>query len=314
MADANSPSASWDSGHARTDDGLLIHWRSIGQGPPVVMCNGVGVSTFFWKYLADDLLRDHHVVLWDYRGHGRSDRRVDLDTTDVSIRRHARDLMDVLDATGVDQPAVLIGHSMGCQVALEAWRVDAARVGGLVLALGSAGRTLHTFAGFSGSPRIFKQIRRAIEAAGPRVNQLNRVVLRSPIAWEFARRMALVDPYYTLREDLSPYLEHLSSMDLRLFLKCVLEIDEHDAWPELPNIDCPALVIAAERDAFTPIHCSREIAQTLPDAELFVLADGSHAALVEQPETFNHRIRRFLTERTHQPAPETAPAPPARGA
>lgn len=297
-----TPAAAPDSGHARTDDGLLIHWRTIGQGRPVVLCNGVGVSTFFWKYLVDALLGEHQLVLWDYRGHGRSDRRVDLETTDVSVHRHARDLICVLDAAGITEPAVLIGHSMGCQVALETWRIDAPRVAGLVLALGSAGRTLHTFAGYSGSPRIFRRIRQAIEAAGPRVNQLTRVALRSPIAWEFARRMALVDPYYTLREDLSPYLDHLSTMDMRLFLKCVLEIDEHDAWPALPHIDVPVLVIAAEKDAFTPISCSREIADTLPDAELFILADGSHAALVEQPETFNHRIQRFLRER-FSPAP-----------
>ncbi len=289
------------SGHARTDDGMLIHWRSIGSGPPLVLCNGVGVSTFFWKYLADKLMDRNQVILWDYRGHGRSDRRVDPQTGDVSVRRHARDLLAVLDAAGIDQPAVLIGHSMGCQVALETWVLAPERVAGMVLALGSAGRTLHTFGGYAGSARIFRGVHRVIQAAGPRVNQLTRIVLGSPLAWEFARRLALVDPYYTLREDLTPYLQHLSSMDMRLFLRCVLEVDIHDAWPALPNIQVPVLVIAAERDAFTPISCSREIADTLPDADLFILADGSHAALIEQPETFNHRIERFLSEKFPSP-------------
>jgi pimeloyl-ACP methyl ester carboxylesterase len=285
------------TGHARTDDGLSLHWRSTGEGRPVVLCNGVGVSTFFWRYLADDLRRDHRVILWDYRGHGRSDRRIRPGETDLSVRRHARDLLAVLDAAGVTEPAILVGHSMGCQVALEAWRLDAARVAGLVLALGSAGRTLHTFGGWSGSAAVFRAIARAVERVGPRINQLNRLTLRSPVAWEVARRMALVDPYYTLREDLTPYLEHLASMDMRVFVRCVLEVDEHDAWPALPEMHVPALVIAAERDAFTPIACARDVARRLPDAELFVLADGSHAALVEQPETFNHRIRRFLATR-----------------
>ena len=35
----------------------------------------------------------------------------------------------------------------------------------------------------------------------------------------------------------------------------------------------------------------------IPDAELTVLAEGSHAAIVEHPETINLRIERFLRER-----------------
>ena len=43
--------------------------------------------------------------------------------------------------------------------------------------------------------------------------------------------------------------------------------------------------------------CSEKVARTAPGAELMVLADASHAALIEQPETINHRVERFLRER-----------------
>ncbi len=43
--------------------------------------------------------------------------------------------------------------------------------------------------------------------------------------------------------------------------------------------------------------CSEKMVEDTPDAELLVLADASHAALIEQPETINHRIERFIAER-----------------
>ncbi|HCH61690.1 MAG TPA: hypothetical protein DFR83_02720, partial [Deltaproteobacteria bacterium] len=56
------------------------------------------------------------------------------------------------------------------------------------------------------------------------------------------------------------------------------------------------LVVAAEKDTFTPISCSRQMADDLPRGELFVLADASHAALIEQPETIGYRLSRFIQE------------------
>ena len=285
------------TGYVRTDDGEQLHWRRVGEGPPVVLCNGVGVSTFFWKYLVADLRRDHSVLVWDYRGHGRSARVRDPLATDMRVERHADDCALVMAAAGVAEPAVVIGHSMGCQVALELRRRHPQRVGALVLALGTAGRALETFFDWSGSPRMFQAMRDLVFAVGAPINLLLRPLLESPLAWQVATRARLVDPYYTRREDLTRYLAHLSSLDQRMFWTSVLSLQQHDAWGTLPTLGCPLLVIAAERDDFTPMWCSEKMVALTPGAELMVLAGGSHAALVEQPENLNHRIRRFIEER-----------------
>ena len=41
------------TGFATATDGVHLYWRSIGTGPTLVCCNGVGVSIFFWKYLVE---------------------------------------------------------------------------------------------------------------------------------------------------------------------------------------------------------------------------------------------------------------------
>ena len=284
------------SGYATTENNIQLHWRVVGEGPPIVCCNGVGVSTFFWKYIIEHYQETHSVLLWDYRGHGLSQRGLDPYTTDMSVTRHAQDLLIVLDAAFPDSPEqyVLIGHSMGCQVILETYRLLQEKISHLVLLLGTAGNALSTFGNFSYSPLVFRAIRRLLLTVGPRANHLSRPLLSSPIAWPFAHKFALIDPLYTQKEDFTPYLDHMATMDTLLFIQAVWSLQEHSAWELLPDIQCPTLVFAAEKDTFTPIDCSQKITNTIPNATLVHLSDASHAALIEQPEIINYRLDQFL--------------------
>lgn len=282
------------SGFAETPDGLRLYWHATGRGPALVCCNGLGVSTFFWKYVVEQLSDRYQVVVWDYRGHGRSDRP-DPDVVDLSVPTFARDLGLVLDAAGVDEH-ILLGHSMGCQLALERYHQHPEGVRGLVLLLGGPGRVLSNFGDNPRSPQIFKVLHLLVESMGDRVNRLVRAAMRSPLAWPVTRGLSFVDPLYTSREDFQPYLDHLGSLDFRLFMRLVSEAQKHDARPYLGQIQVPTLVVAAERDDFFPLWVMKDMAGRIPGASLLVLADGSHAAIIEQPRTINHRLERFLRE------------------
>ena len=281
------------AGFVRAEDGLRLHWRSVGEGPAIVCCNGVGVSTFFWRYVVHHFRDRYRVVLWDYPGHGRSERVASPQDTDVSIARLSRDLRSVLDAAEVEK-ATLIGHSMGCQVLFEAMRTYPERANGLVPMLGTAGLALETFFDWSGSPQMFRGLHRLIYGSRGAMNPLTRPLLLGPFSWEFARRFALVDPDRAAPEDMKPYLEHLGELDLRLFIEMVLETGKHDAWDLLPSIDVPVLVVSAERDKFTPQRLSKKMVDALPDASMLVLKNGSHAAIIEQPDEINTALEAFL--------------------
>lgn len=285
------------TGTAVAGDGVKLAWRSIGSGPAIVCNNGVGVSTFFWHYTRHQFSGRFTVLTWDYRGHGASDPVPDPVAGEVGIEQHARDLVAVLDDAKIDR-ALFCGHSMGCQVALEAYRHAPERFFGMVLILGTAGRALETFMGNSSSPRYFRLAGRIVARLGERTHSLVRPLLRSPFAWTFAQRTKLVDPLYASHDDMGPYMEHLATLDMRMFIRTVLSMQDHDAWEVLPKVTVPVLIVGAERDAFTPISLSEKMAHEIPGAELFVLADASHAAIIEQPENINHRIERFIKQRT----------------
>jgi len=162
---------------------------------------------------------------------------------------------------------------------------------------GTFGRPLDTFLDYPGSRRFFEVIQRLARITGPAGAKALLPLYSSPLAFEISRRTGLVDRYYCARQDLEVYLEHLSQMDTRVFLRMVDAIKDHDMESFLPRVHVPTLIFAGENDLFTPLHRSRAMAAAIPDAEMMVLAEGSHAAIVEHPETINLRIDRFLEER-----------------
>jgi pimeloyl-ACP methyl ester carboxylesterase len=208
----------------------------------------------------------------------------------------AEDMARVMDASRVDQ-AILLGHSMGCQVILEFYRLFPDRVLGLVPMLGAYGKPANTFL----HPRVGETFYRVAYALGTRatdaVNFAAQVGLRSRVAWPFARWTGLVHADLANRSDLEPYLDHLARLDFRVFFEMVRAAQEHDAGPLLSEIRAPTLVVAGERDLFTPRQLSLEMAQRIPNAELLEIPRGSHAALIEQPELINLRLEKFIRER-----------------
>jgi pimeloyl-ACP methyl ester carboxylesterase len=278
------------------DSGFQLYWRSAGSGPAIVCCNGLGVGTFFWKYIVAHFQDRFRVVIWDYVGHGESEKPDSVDQVDTTMLSFARDLDRIRTELDLG-PMVLLGHSMGCQVILEYALQYPENVAGVVPILGTAGRVLDTFNDTPLSYYMFKVIRRLANHTGAGFQEVFRRVVGSGIAWQFALKSRQLDPLYATKEDFGPYLEHLAEFDLKLFLALVWDAHCHDLFPRLPMLRVPTLVIAGENDKFTPLWTSRKMAKTIPDAELMILAKGSHAALIEQPEYINHRLDRFLATR-----------------
>lgn len=279
-------------GFASAADGTRLFWGVRGEGTPVVLNDGIGCDGFAWKYLQPHLASEHRVVHWHYRAHGRSGLPVDPGRIDVPA--HARDLLSVLDAHEIDS-AVLVGHSMGTQVSLEAFRLAPDRVRGLILVCGSYGKVTATFHGSD----VLKQVLPSILDAVERRRGLARALwgrIPPKLAFHMAKLSKEVDSLTIREEDFRPYMEHVASMDPQLFLAMLRYAGEHTAEDILERVDVPTLVVAAERDTFTPAALAEHMADAIPNAELFMLRGASHAAPVEQPVAIQLRIDKFFRE------------------
>jgi len=281
-------------GFATTDDGLELFYRSLGDGDPaLVCCNGVGVSTFFWEYVATHFAPERRVVVWDYRGHGRSsvprqDQRLD-------IPRCALDLGTVIEALQLQRP-VILGHSMGTQVALEHYRQAPDNISGLVSVLGTYGHPLDTFNNMGASSKLFDVLLHLSEHYPRSVNAICKFLVSLPGGFGFASTLKMVDGNRLSPHDLLQYQRHLAYIGFPFFFRMVRQVGEHTAEDLLEHIAVPFLVVAAEMDAFTPAHLSQQMADRVSNSRLIWLEGASHAGIVEQPELINEALESFLTE------------------
>jgi pimeloyl-ACP methyl ester carboxylesterase len=258
----------------------------------VLLCDGIGCDGYVWRHLRDDL-GERNCVHPHYRGHGRTPPP--NDPARVTVEDLADDVACVLDDAGVDR-AVLIGHSMGVQVALETYRRHAARVAGLVLVCGASSHPLRTFRGSATLEAWLPTIQKWIHRVPGVINRVTRAVLPTRLAYEVASRLEirreLIEP-----GDFMPYLEGMARIDARLFVAMLSAAGRHSADDLLPEVAAPTLVVAGGRDGFTPPERSRAIAEAIPHAELLEIPNASHTAPIEHPHLVNFTVRDFLMRR-----------------
>jgi pimeloyl-ACP methyl ester carboxylesterase len=284
----------WGYAVAASDGSSLFYeaWGERGHTTPVFLCDGIGCDGYVWRRLREDL-SGRYCVHAHYRGHGRTALPRDPDR--VAIEDLADDVACVLDDAQVER-AVLIGHSMGVQVALETARRHARRVAGLVLVCGAPSHPLRTFRGSAALEDWLPRIQRVIQRAPGVINRVARAVFPTRLAYEVASRFEirreLIQP-----ADFMPYLEGMAHIDARLFVAMLAAAGRHSAEDLLESISVPTLVIAGGRDGFTPPERSRAMADAIPHAELLEIPNASHTAPIEHPHLVNFTIRDFLSRR-----------------
>lgn len=277
-------------------DGTRIYVRQhvstagAKAAPTVLLCDGLVCDGYIYRYLWDDLAEQLPVAHFHYRGHGRSGLPVDREQVDVVA--HAADMNAVRDHLG-DPEVVLVGHSLGTQVCLEAYRARPERVRALVLLCGSFGRITHTFKGSDMLSSVLPNIQ-DFSARHPRL--LKALWARVPVraAIKVGVMMGDIDPTKVRVEDVEPYFRHALHVDFQLFVRMLREAGEHSAEDLLQQIRVPTLVVAGSKDTFTPPEVSMAMADSIPGARLFLIPGGSHILPLEEREKLGEVLRDFL--------------------
>ncbi|APR83339.1 Beta-ketoadipate enol-lactone hydrolase [Minicystis rosea] len=276
-------------------DGTRIYVRRREGPSPVtaILCDGIACDGFIWKYLWDDLAQQVSVAHWNYRGHGRS--ATPVDPTAVELAEHARDL-DAVRRTLGDPDVVLFGHSMGCQVVLEHVRIRPEKIRGVVLVCGSSGRITHTFKGTNVMAQLLPGVIAKVEAF-PEIARAIWSRVPPEIALQVALATGEVDKAAIRPEDLMPYMKHMVDIDVPMFLRMLHSAGEHSAADLLPQIAAHALVIAGDRDTFTPPRYAEEMAAAMPHSELLMVPGATHVVPLERKDLVAARVEKFLRER-----------------
>lgn len=283
-------------GYAKSFDGTEIAFRSVGDGKiPIICCNGLGVSTFFWVYLEKHFKETFQVVTWDYRGHGHSSLKPNL--KNYTLAALTRDLHAVLKALKIKK-GIFVGHSMGTQLILEFYRRYPKHIASIVSCFGYYGHPMDYFFNISISPLLFRLVYFLGTQFPKQANLISKLfLLWNPLASWMGGILKVMNTGMISREDMNHYIDHVTSVKPLLFSTLLKSSQENSAEDLLKKIKVPALIIAGEDDQFTPAWISKKMHRLIPKSEIFNLHRGTHAGLVEQPDVINLRIEKFINER-----------------
>ena len=232
--------------------------------PTLLLVHGmVASSGLNWFRLFPSLAPHFNIIAPDVRGHGRSSRG----NGRFSFEIVADDLAALIEALDCG-PVIAVGYSMGGPIVQYLWRRHPQHVRGLVLAATTYRRrvarheemfVLPFFAAMLG-------LGSAVEFFGHLPKGLVKRMLPR-----------LADQ---LHEDESRWaLDELRRASLRMVVESGREMATHDASEWLHEIDVPTAVVCTERDRAVPIEYQSEMADLIPDSELFPYDEGHLACM-----------------------------------
>jgi poly(3-hydroxyoctanoate) depolymerase len=256
-----------------TVDGRSVRYRVGGEGPPLLLVQGIGASLELWGTLPDHL-EGFTTIVFDHPGSGLSETPPQL----VSMRHFARVAADLLEHLGYDEADVL-GFSFGGMVAQELAHAYPERVRRLVLVATSCG-----WGGVPAGPAALAAIATPYRYYSPSYFQLVAPVLYGGSA---SRDSVHVQEQAEARRRHPPSVSGYYAQLFAAWLWSSIQ------W--VGELTCPALVLCGSDDPITPIVNSHILARELAHGQLVEVAEGGHLFLVESaPEVAPHVVG-FLT-------------------
>jgi 3-oxoadipate enol-lactonase len=272
-----------------TNGTVKLHWESFGEGPPVLLVPGQGMTVDSWWSTAPVLGRSFRVITFDNRDTGRSGRVL----WPYSVAQMAADAVAVLDAAGA-QRAHVYGISLGSLVAQEVALRHPDRVEALILGASSAGG----FAAYKPSAASFAQtfLMRA-GTMGPEEAEW------AAVPYTYAERTRRLHPE-RIGADIANRLK--SPPEPLAYMHQAAAVATHDAYTRLNRLAAPTLVVHGEQDVFIPPANALVLAEKIPGAELRLWPDAAHMYTIDEPSA-DEDIAHFLQRHTAGRAlPESA--------
>lgn len=267
-------------------DDVRIAYATVGEGTPIVKTANWLThlehdwDAPIWSPLFRELAHDHRVIRYDERGNGLSDWEVD----DLSFEAFVTDLETVVDATGLEQFA-LLGISQGAAVSIEYAVRHPQRVSKLIL--------------FGGYPAGWR-----IDASEAQIREREAVMTLTATGWgrdDPAYRQLFSSTFMpsATREELDWFNEfQRSTTSPENAVRFLSAFGDIDVRHRLREVRVPTLVIHSLGDRRIPAATGRDIAAAIADAEFLGLESDGHLLLGREPASreFVSGVREFLRQ------------------
>lgn len=249
---------------------MKIAWESRGDGTPLLLVQGLGYGRWGWDPVVPGLAERFHVLTFDNRGIGESDKP----PGPYTAREMARDALQVLDEAGLER-AHVVGASLGGMIAQEVAAAAPERVGRLVLCSTTPG-------GPDAVPMPEVTVRLFAEAATLSPEDALRRFVQNALGAEAPHE--LVDEIYARRLENPPDPAGWQA--------------QAAAGTTFPGVDgaitAPTLVIHGTDDNVVDHRNADVLAARIAGARVELIPGGGHLFFWEQPDAFVRIVSEFL--------------------
>lgn len=258
----------------KAKDGSTICFSDHGSGTPILFLHGWLMSRQVWHF-QQPLTAKFRIITMDLRGHGESA------AADFSYNACLGDMAELLDQLEIES-TVLVGWSMGAQIAVKAAKLLKDRISGLILvaatpcfcsasdyphglahteARGMAIRIKRDYRGTAG--HFFKEMFSAAETAAINLREIA------------AKTVSCLPP-------------------INITLSALQELTAADLRQILADISQPALLIHGADDKICLPGAAKFMAEQLPLATVRIVDSSGHAPFLSAPEMFNATLTGFI--------------------
>ncbi len=255
--------------------GKNIYYETYGEGEPLVILNGIMMSTGSWTPFIDVLSNKNKLVLLDFVDQGQSDRGEGQYSQDLHV-----EILNELFSTLNLGKVHLVGISYGGEVAQR----FALKYQEKLLSLVLANTTSYT-------NHLLKDIGDSWIYAAKTYDgsQFFKATMPYIYSAEFYE-----DNINWLKEREKAFSVSLQPEWYEGFIRLVRSAEDLNITEEIEKIKVPTLIIGAEHDATTPLRYQEEIQKRIKDSKLIVIKGSGHATMYEKPYEFTSAILGFV--------------------
>lgn len=249
----------------------ITTYQTTGNGPAMLLVHGVGMNSHYWNNIKNHLTKHFSVTVVDIPGHGCSPC---LDSNNPALS----DYTDVIAAT-VDQPTIIVGHSMGALIALDLSVRYPDKTTGIAVLNG-----------------IYRRDHAASKAVLQRAALLNANT--SPDPTDTLLRWFGDRPTGTYAIAADNCRKWLTEVDPAGYRSAYLAFAQSDAPTDaqLAGIACPALFITGSDEPNSTPAMSKKMSELLSNAKYISIEGARHMmSLTHGAETTRALINFFIT-------------------
>lgn len=288
------------SGYFKSFDETRLYYEVRGEGPPVVLCYGIGCLMNHWQPQIKRFSRNYKVITFDYRAHHKSE--IPSDREHLSMDSYALDLKALLDHLEIEKAGIW-GHSFGVQVLVRAYDMFPDRFHHAVFVNGFVQNPLKGMFGNDLASSFFELFKNGYSLLPETLKYIWKLGVNNPLAIQLSALAGGFNLQLTHLKDIEIYARGLTLLDLDAFIRTFESMMNYDGRPVLERISVPTLIIAGKKDSVTPPEHQEDIHKRVKNSQYLVVPYGSHCTQLDMPDFVNLAIEKFLIDLGYKKSP-----------